>query len=249
VCAITPHAINFYQWDGLVKKRQPKSAKFVIWTISGLVTLLFLGGALGAIKLLLSDDSGKHKRHVQMITLLKPPQPPKIKEKPPEPEVKKKEEMIEPQEEEPEPDPTDDITEDDGPTDDTLGLDADGSGGSDGFGLRAKKGGRDIIGGRFSQANLLRKYAWYTSLLQEDIRKKVRKYMEENGGIPEGNLHALVRITLDEMGRIINFDIAQPSGNETMDKALQQSILMANASQPPPTGMPLILKLKISSKG
>ena len=62
-----------------MKRKQSKSTRLMIWTVSALVALMFLGGALGAIKLMLSEDSGKRKRQIKMVTLLKPPPPPKIK--------------------------------------------------------------------------------------------------------------------------------------------------------------------------
>lgn len=232
-----------------MKKKQSKSNRIMVWSVSSLVTLMFLGAALGAIKILLSDDSGRRKRQIQMVTLLKPPPPPKIKEKPPEPEIKKKEEIIEQQEEEPEPDPMDDMPEDNGPIDDDLGLDADGTGGADGFGLRGKKGGRSLIGGRYSKASLLRKYAWYTNILQQDLRKKVNKYMEENGGAPRGKQVAHIQITLDANGKVTALMLRKSSGNSKMDEAVKHALLMVNVSEPPPQGMPRVLQLEISSKG
>lgn len=229
--------------------KKSNSARIVVSVIAGLAVLIFVGGVAGAIKLLLSDDSGKRKRQVQMVTLLKPPPPPKIKEKPPEPEIEKKQEVIEQQpEDQPEPDPMEDMAEDEGPMDDDLGLDADGTAGGDGFGLKAKRGGRSIIGG-YGKASLLRKYAWYTNILQQELRKKINKYMEENGGVPEGNMIAHIQITLDPNGMVTDLDIQRSSGFEIMDKAVKEALLMASVSEPPPNGMPRILELKISSKG
>jgi periplasmic protein TonB len=231
-----------------MKKKQPKSIRLIIWGVSGLVALMFVAGAVGAIKLLFSDDGSKRQRQIKMVTLVKPPPPPKVKEKPPEPEIKKKEEIVEP-EQEPEPDPVDDMSEDEGPMDDDLGLDADGTAGADGFGLRAKKGGRDLIGSRVGGTNLLRKYGWYAAIIQEDLRKRVNKHMEENGGIPDGNLVAQVKITLDEKGQITDLALERPTGNTTMDSALKEALLLTQVSEPPPAGMPRTMKLKISSKG
>ncbi len=228
-------------------KKKFDKTRFVIWGVSGVVVLAFLGLAYGAFALLLSDDESRVRR-VHTVTLLKPPPPPKVKEKPPEQEVKKKEEIIE-QQEEPEPEEMDETVEDQGPMDDDLGLNADGTDGSDGFGLRAKKGGRDLIGGDFSMSNLLRKYAWYTSILQEDLRKKVKQYMESHGGMPDGKLVAHVKISLQESGRVTGVTIEQSSGDKKMDKAVHEALLMTSVSEPPPEGMPRVLRLKISSKG
>ena len=50
----------------------------------------------------------------------------------------------------------------DAPPGDELGLDAEGGAGSDGFGLRAKKGGRGLIGGGDRNR-------WYEGQVQRDL--------------------------------------------------------------------------------
>jgi TonB family protein len=222
--------------------------RIVIWSVSALVVLFFISAGLGAVKLLLSADDHKRKRPVHMVTLVKPPPPPKIKEKPPEPEIKK-EEIIEPQEQEPEPDPLDDMADQDPPLDDDLGLDAEGTAGSDGFGLRAKKGGRSILGGPHSDAFLMRRFAWYTRIMQDELRKKVNQHMEQNGGIPDGNLFATISIILDDAGKITSIEISRSSGSKIMDTAVKQSLMLTRISEPPPPGMPKAIMLKISAKG
>jgi hypothetical protein len=223
--------------------------RIIVWAISGVVALMFLSVGFAAIKMLLSDDSQKRRRQLQMVTLVKPPPPPKIKEKPPEHKVDKVEEIIEPQEEAPQPDALDDAPVDDLPPGDELGLDADGSAGADGFGLRANKGGRSLIGGAYGEATLLRKYAWYTRIMQEELRKKVNQHMKNNGGVPDGSLTALIVVTLDDTGHITRLKIGRPSGNDTMDAAVKSSLMLVKISEPPPKGMPRTVELKISSKG
>jgi outer membrane biosynthesis protein TonB len=171
-----------------------------------------------------------------------------VKEKEPEPEVEKEEEIIE-QEMEEEPEPMEETASDEPPPGQDLGLDADGTAGSDGFGLKAKKGARSIIGGKYSETSLLKKYAWYTRIIQEELRKKVNNYMEGNGGIPDGDLNAVVQITLDDNGNILDFDITTSSGNAEMDAAVEASLGMAQISESPPEDMPKTLKLKISARG
>lgn len=232
-----------------MKKTQPKSTRLMMWIISGLVTLMFLGVVLGAIKLLLSDDGEKRRRQVRMVTLVKPPPPPKIKEKPPEPEIEKKQEIIEQPQEEPEPEPMDDMSDENASMDDNLGLDAEGTGGADGFGLRAKKGGRALIGGSQGSASLLRRYGWYTAIIQDELRKKINKYMEENGGVPDGNLKAMVKIKVDDFGKIIDFSLLKTSGNKNLDQAVLEALKVSALSEPPPVGMPRTLQLKVSAKG
>ena len=231
------------------KKLSITKTRLLIWSVSAVVALTFIGVGVAAVKLLLSDDGRGGKRQVQMVTLVKPPPPPKVKEKPPEPEIEKKQEIVEQPEPEPEPEPMDDTSREDAPLDDNLGLDADGGAGADGFGLKAKKGGRSLIGGEFNKATLMRRYAWYTRILQEELRKKVNKHMEGTGGVPDGDLSALVKITLDAGGRVTDLSIDRSSGNARMDRAVKEALLLSRISEPPPNGMPRMLKLKISSKG
>ena len=224
-----------------------RSQKTIIWLVSTAVAFMFIAATGFAVKALISDDSLKRKRQIHMVTLLKPPPPPKLKEKPPEPEIKKKEEIIEPEREEPEPEKIDDMSQDDIPPGDELGLDADGTGGSDGFGLKAKRGGRALIGGLGKNA-LLRKYSWYTRIIQKELRKLINDHMERNGGIPAGDLRVIVQISMDGSGNIVNYSIQRPCGNSQFDNAVGKILGYHQFSEPPPNGMPKTLKLKISSK-
>jgi TonB family protein len=96
---------------------------------------------------------------------------------------------------------------------------------------------------------MMRRYAWYTRIIQEELRKRLNRLMEENGGYPDGNPKALVLITLDEFGKIINYDLSRSSGSSKMDDAVVKALKLATISEPPPKGMPRVLKLKISAKG
>ncbi|MFO7738011.1 MAG: TonB family protein [Desulfatiglandaceae bacterium] len=218
-----------------------------IWCASTAVAMVFIAAVVFAVKALISDDGLKRKRQIHMVTLLKPPPPPKIEERPPEPEIKKKEEIIEPEPEKPEPEETDDQSRDETPPGDELGLDADGTGGSDGFGLKAKKGGRALIGG-LGESALLRKYGWYTRIMQKELRKLINDHMEKNGGIPDGDLRIIVQISLDTSGNIVNYSIQSPCGNPRFDEAVVNVLGYHRFSEPPPQGMPKTLKVKISSK-
>ena len=228
-------------------QHQPGRSKVVIGAMAACIVLILMTGVVLALKYLMKDDTHRRQRQIQMITLVQPP-PPEIKEPPPEPEIKK-EEIIEPEPEETPPDPTDDLSQDDAPPGEELGLDADGTAGSDDFGLKANRGGRALIGGAAGDAALMRHYAWYTRIIQEELRKRMNRHMEQNGGIPEGELKALIQITLDDLGQIVAFDLASTSGDPKMDAALVSTMETAAISEPPPRGMPRVIRLKISSKG
>ncbi len=195
---------------------------------------------IGAGKLLLTDDGENRKRQVQMVTLLKPPPPPKIKEELPPPEVKQ-DEVVEMEEAPPE---EAQESENDAPPGEELGLDADGVAGSDGFGLKANKGGRSLIGSGGGTGN---QFAWYTRNVRHEIEKKVNDVLRKNGGVPEGALKTLIRIELDDFGKVVDFGILASSGDEKVDKAVEEAIQSATVSEPPPYGMPKKMQFKILS--
>ena len=202
--------------------------------------MVTVGGTIAMLKKLSTCDGRKLKSRIQMVKLLKPPPPPKIKEKFPEPEVKK-EEMIEPEEIPPEEVP--DQASEDVPAGEELGLDADGTAGSDGFGLAAKKGGRSIIGGG-GVNSLLRRYAWYTKMIEDEISRLLLK----NGQTFPGNLRTYVRLDLNEDGRIGKYKIYGSSGDSNMDNAVKKALsLITYLKEPLPDGMPKCIKIMISS--
>jgi TonB family protein len=227
-------------------KKKQGTPKWIGFAAAGIAVILIAGGVF-LLRTLLQDSSKQRQRRIQMVQLVKPPPPPKIKEKPPEPKIEKKKEIIEPEPEKP-PEEAPEEAQDEGPQDDQLGLDADGTAGSDGFGLKAKKGGRALIGGG---GTLMRRYAWYVQLVQDEIRKEVKRRLEENGGIPDGKLQTLVRIELDREGELLGFRIVGSSGNPAMDEAVQAALKsIRRFREPLPGGMPrAAMKLKIASKG
>jgi TonB family protein len=223
-----------------------KQNKALTFIIGGVVAVLLVVGISGIIYVM-KDKPEARKRQVQMVTLVKPPPPPpppEMKEQQPEPEEVMEETV-------PEEAPREDVAEDSDapPPGDLLGLDAEGGAGSDGFGLAARKGGRSLIGGNGGRENLLQKFAWYTRIVREELENLVRRHLEENGGIPKGELQTIVKIQLDEQGRVNAFKIEGSSGNTEMDRAVAKILETAAVNEPPPEEMPKIIKLKISSQG
>jgi hypothetical protein len=219
-----------------------RASKNLIWGVSAAVALVFMVGVGIVLKALISDDGQKRKRQIQMVTPGNPPPPHKIKEKPPEPEVKKEEEIIEPEVEEEIPEETEQQAESDVPPGDELGLDADGAAGSDGFGLRAKKGGRALIGGGGKS-----QYAWYTNMVVREFEKMVNDVVQNNGGCPDGKFKAVVAIKLDDRGRVVWHWRISSSGTEHVDEAIAEALSAARVSEPVPRGMPKKMRLTICS--
>ena len=182
-----------------------KSSKIFL-LIVGVVVLFFLGSSVLLARLLTSDEGASKRAQTHIVTLIKPPPPPPpVKEKPPEPEppreIKQKEEIVAPGAQKERPQETRNQDQDDKPTGKNLGLDAEGGAGSDGFGLVGNRGGAALIGGGGGGGGLLRKYAGYTRILEDEINRKVRKLYEEKWGAPKERLQAVVKITMDVRGR------------------------------------------------
>jgi TonB family protein len=242
-----------------MKGKKPNGSKAVIW-IASLGVALFLAVIIASVVVISGSDSGKKKRRSsQAVTLIKPLPPLKEKEKPPEPEVKnepvvQKVKEVELREvpveaaQRPEQGP-------DKPAGEDLGVDSDGTAGSDGFGLVARKGGTPLTtiggggGGGGQGASLMAKYGWYTAMLQEALRKKVMDCLGRQKGIPRGKHETVVKVVIHGDGKICDFEIVGSSGISAVDEAVRDALISTRLGEPPPEGMPKAMKIKITSQG
>jgi TonB family protein len=240
-------------------KKRKKRSNTAVWIVSFVIVGIITGVGVFLARIIISEDGGKMKRQIHTISLLKPPPvtpkiPEKIPENIPEHEIRKENVMehnIEgPRIEGAKPDDTQDQSQNKNPPGQDLGVDAEGTAGSDGFGLVGRKGGRALIGGGGGgSGSLTGQYAWYTHIVQEEIKKTVRERLEKIGGIPKGKLQIVVKIELNQQGKIIQCSIDGSSGNEAADQAVKDALTMVRVSEPPPDGMPRAMKLRISSQG
>jgi protein TonB len=229
--------------DTANKKSAPKS-----WGLIALM-IVFVVAAGYIVKMVLSEDGPHKKSSVTTVTLLKLPPPVVVKEKPPE-EIKQVEKKIEQTIDAPQDQPKG-PENDNTPAGDKLGLDAEGTAGGDAFGLAGKKGGRSLLAGGdgLGRLSLLSKYAGYTKMVETEVRKKVMKRLDDEGGIPKGKLQTVVRISVDSNGAIIGSRIIGSSGNNKLDEAVKLSLANIRISEPPPDGMPRTMNIKIASQG
>ncbi len=229
-----------------MKRSDKKAFPKTTWIISGCVAAVLLGCCIFVVKLLMSDLGPQRKDHVSTVNLIPPP-PPVIKEKPPEPEVVKKEKLKEEIIAEPEKAGSDEAKPDDKPPGKQLGLDAQGTAGSDAFGLIGNKGGAGLIGGGGGGGS---PFGRYGRLIEDELNRKVKKRLEGNGGIPKGKLQLVVQIDVDARGKIIKYRIVAPSGDAKLDSVVREALKRDGAiSQPPPEGMPSGVNVRISSQG
>ena len=173
------------------------------------------------------------KQTVQKVTLLTPPPPPppppKV-EQPPEPEVQEEVQIDEPLEDVPD-------LPDAPPMGDLLGLDADGSGAGDGFGLIGRKGGRSILDGD--------PHMQYATQLQ----KSIEELLLENEELRVKAYSVVAQLWVGEDGSIVRAKLARSTGDEDIDDSLVEMLTsMTMLAQSPPDDMPQPIKLRISSR-
>jgi len=189
--------------------------------LTGVVVLLLAGGVYGIVNLVLSPAAPRMKQVVHQISLLPPPPPPQLEQ--PQPEVKEEVNIPEPQP----------VTQDVSPPGD-LGVDADGNG-SDGFQLRARKGGRDLLdaGGPF---------AWYKGHIGESIDRAL--HANKVRGV---NYKKPVQIKLwlnPRDGGVARFELVGSTGNLDLDKAIQSALAKLEPLGAPPPDFPQVVKLQ-----
>lgn len=181
--------------------------------VLGLAAALLLAGLGFALRSFLDQPEAKPSG-VRQVALIKQPPPPPPKpppEKPPEPpKIKEEVKLPEPKAEAKpdDPKPADDKPASDKP----LGVDADGSAGSDGFGLAANRGGRDLLttgsGGRG---------AYYSGLLQRHFFEALSR----NPKLLKEEFRVVVKVWFGDDGRIQRSEIVSGSGRAGLDDVIQ----------------------------
>jgi protein TonB len=196
-----------------------------------MIVATVLAGLVWLISGILGNKAAPSKRQtLQIVKIIRPPPPP---EQPPPPPPPDKVEQPLPKDT---PDPKPDQT----PPDQPLGLDADASAGSDGFGLAARKGGADLVG---SSAGA---FAWYTNLLKGSVLDA----LSDDERIRRGSYSVIVRVWLASDGRVERIAVAQPSGNKELDGYIEHALgRLTRIREAPPFEMPQPVTLKIVSRG
>jgi protein TonB len=194
-----------------------------------LVGILLLLGFIGFVHTMMGAKTGKTTRQVQIVQIIRPPPPPPDQPPPPPPE--KTPEQLPKDVPEPTPDQPDQAP------DQPLGLDADGSAGGDAFGLAARRGGSDLIGGTGSAP-----FAWYTNRMRDAIKDRLAAAPCTKSA--KGSVSTRVLVAAD--GRIKQIRLTAGTGNvqvdECVDKVLASITTLGDA---PPPGMPEQVNLRV----
>lgn len=186
--------------------------------------------------------SGKPPRpmKLQQITLLRPPPPPPQppEEKPPEPEVKEEVKLDQPTPEAPQP-------ADAPPPGADLGVDADGTGDGDGFGLVGKKGAGDLIG----SAGGGNPWGRYDALLSEAVSSAFQQALARDKTLKGKNYKVMLKVWIDSSGKVTRAALIDSTGDERADEVLKEALSSMRALRDvPPADMPQPVKVRVTSR-
>jgi periplasmic protein TonB len=188
---------------------------------------------------LINSKAGKPEKKIQPVTILKPPPPPPPPPKtepPPPPEVKQKIEEPEPEPEEVKPLPD---TPDDAPAKD-LGLDAEGTAGSDAFGLAAHKGGTGLFGGGGGDPHMH---------FAASVKNEIEALLAGHDELKRKSYSASVKIRFKSDGSVEDIELIRGSNDPEIDDILSRVLSKyRQAGQQLPAGMKPSIKFKISSR-
>ncbi|MEJ0047661.1 MAG: biopolymer transporter ExbD [Rhodospirillales bacterium] len=138
-----------------------------------------------------------------------------------------------------------------------LGVQEEGAGSGDAFGLASRQGGRDIttlgdVGeggtGRGGEGtgggSILSIYGGYAMMVRDVLRAELAERSELHGAY----YSAVVAVWVAEDGRIRRVDLEQPTGIGNIDTALRAAVQLASTvDRPPPPDMPQPIRLRIVS--
>jgi protein TonB len=202
--------------------------------LAGLVFgLLLIVAFVWFVRTMMAGKVGKPTRQVQVVQIIRPPPPPPPDQPPPPPPEKTEQELPKDQ-----PEPAPDNTP--APADQPLGVDAEGSAGGDAFGLAARRGGSDLVGGTGSAP-----FAWYQNRISDAIREHLSSVACAKSAKGSISIHLL----MEADGRFKQVQLATTTGNRQMDQCIETALgTMPRMSDPLPPGMPEQVNVKIVAR-
>ena len=207
--------------------------------IIGVVSALLIGVGVYFLQGMF-EKPAQTKKQVQQITMLQPPPPPTPPEQKPPPPEPEPEKISEPEsEKEPEPAPE----EAQEPPSEQLGVDANGTAGSDGFGLVGKKGGQSLLSGTNGNTIL-----WYGGLVKRSVENELQNLLTDVAR--ENSYSVQINIWINPNGQIERAELANASGNAEVDGDIRQALskLHFTLEKAPPENMPQPLKIRVTSR-
>ena len=205
--------------------------RYVTLIGGGVIAMLLIAGFVWFVMSMMASKTTKPPRQVQIVQIIRPPPPPPPDQPPPPPQ--KTEEQL--PKDEPEPTPKDEEP----PPSQPLGIDADGAAGADAFGLVARRGGSDLVGGNGSAI-----FAWYTNRLKDAVVEK----LTADSHIESKKFSISVRVWIEADGRIKQVKLMTTTGNHDLDQRIENALAsLSRMSDGPPLEMPQPISLKIVS--
>jgi protein TonB len=205
----------------------------------GLIVTVLILAALAFLAVKLMQGAGKTQRRPEQVVMIKlpPPPPPPTPPQQPTPEEK----MIDQHEqkiETPDEKPKEDEPKPPKPPEPPIGTNIKGDGKGDSFGLSGK-GGSGFGGGGGNQ------FDWYAGQVQRRIADALRN----NSKTREASLSVKVRVWTDASGRIARAELAESTGDSSLDETLRSQILTGlQLSEGPPEGMPMPILLRLTAR-
>lgn len=217
----------------------PSRTSHAVRGVLALLVLASTGAAVvaGARYYLKGADAPPPRAQQVAVLRQTPPPPPKPPEKPPEPPKVKEEVKLDTPT--PEPKPADPKPAEAPPAADRpLGVDADAGAGSDGFGLAANRGGRDLVGSGTGGGG---GGAYYSGLLQRYFHEALTR----NRKLLGEEFRVVVRIWIGDDGRVQRAEIVNGSGKVELDGLIQSTLAEMSPLRdvPPPPYRQMQLRL------
>lgn len=213
--------------------KQHPFLRFVPAIAGTAIVLIATVALIWVVRGLMQDKKDEPKRQVaQVVKLIRPPPPPPEPPPPPPPPEEKIEEPL-PQ------DTPEETPPDEAAPAEQLGLDAEGVAGADGFGLAARKGGRDLLGTGGAA------FAWYTTMMKDAILGM----LSDDERVRRGRYQVTVRVWVGADGNVERIKLASTSGDQALDDAIEKALVKVQKIQdPPPLEMPQPVTLRIVSR-
>ena len=200
--------------------------------IVGGVLLVVMAGMYYIIKGFIDSAEKPSKSKVQIISLVKPPEPKPPEEKPPEPVKQEVKEEVPVDQPSPQP------VADEPPPGLTSSL---GPGDGAGFGLAAGDGkGTGRIGGGGGSL-----YARYAAVAQQALQDRLTR----DDKVKKGTYKVVVKLWISATGTLQRYELAGSSGNADVDTEIKQALASVRAlGEAPPPDMPQPIRLRIVSR-
>jgi len=116
-------------------------------------------------------------------------------------------------------------------------VDAEGSAGADAFGLAARHGGSDLIGGTGSAP-----YAWYTNRMRDAIKERLTAAPCTKSA--KGTVSTRILVGAD--GHVKQIKLTTTTGNAKVDECVDKVLAsITTVGDAPPPGMPEQVNLRV----